>query len=83
MLTVSGASSPIAVLSGDPDGALTIDLPTGTVSWNYTTAQSAGIPASGATYQLHRLIARSRPMRSTSRRFSRCWQACRGTELSA
>lgn len=56
MLTVTGAAALISVMSGDPGGALAIDIPTGTVSWNYTKAQSLGIPASGATYQLHRLI---------------------------
>lgn len=56
MLTVTGAATIISVLSGDPGSALAIDIPTGTVSWNYTKVQSLGIPGSGATYQLHRLI---------------------------
>jgi hypothetical protein len=57
MLTVTGAATIISALSGDPGSALSIDIPTGTVSWNYTKVQSLGIPGSGATYQLHRLIA--------------------------
>ncbi|MGE8128991.1 hypothetical protein ACQKQD_18620 [Methylobacterium sp. NPDC080182] len=56
VLTVTGASTPISVRSDDGSNALPINLATGTVQWNYTKAQSASIPPSGATYQLRRLI---------------------------
>jgi hypothetical protein len=56
VLTVTGASAPISVRSDDGSNALPVNIATGTVQWNYTKAQSASIPTSGATYQLRRLI---------------------------
>lgn len=56
-LTITnGATTIISVLSSDGSGALTANLATSTVSWNYSSAQSLSIPTSGATYKLSRLI---------------------------
>jgi hypothetical protein len=51
-----GGSLLLTAQSNDGTGALTANVPTATVTWNYTSAQSRSIPTSGATYQLHRLI---------------------------
>ncbi|MCJ2084580.1 hypothetical protein MKK88_01035 [Methylobacterium sp. E-005] len=56
LTVMNGATLLISALSSDGSGALTVNLATSTVSWNYTSAQSLMILTSGATYQLHRMI---------------------------
>lgn len=53
---MNGATTLISALSSDGSGALAVNFATSTVSWSYTASESASIPTSGATYQLHRLI---------------------------
>ncbi|WP_449411110.1 hypothetical protein [Methylobacterium komagatae] len=58
-LTLTGLLSPTTIVtlrSDTGDGNLVVDTTAQTLTWNYTSAQSAAIPPSGATYQIHRLI---------------------------
>lgn len=57
VLTImAGGSLLLSARSDDGTGSLTVSTSTATVTWNYTSVQSASLPTSGATYQLHRLI---------------------------
>lgn len=52
-LGLAGGLPPGTITAASPDDGLVVDLAAGTVTWVYTTAQSAGIPlGSHARYQL-------------------------------